>query len=97
LLPDGRKKRNLRAWLSSLNNLFGDRILIIDSETAELWGEIVGRAQQAGHALQVVESLLAATALRRGLHVMTRSTARFVATGALIVDPYTGSDASENS
>jgi toxin FitB len=97
LLPDGRKKRNLRAWLTGLHNSFGDRILMVDQETAELWGEIVARAHQAGYVLDVVESLLAATALRHGLHVMTRNTPAFVATGALIIDPYpAGFDASES-
>ena len=97
LLPDSRKKRNLRAWLIRLRQQFDDRILTVDHETAELWGEIVARAQRAGHMLNVVEGLLAATALCRGLHIMTRATPCFAATGALIVDPYAGSNALINS
>ena len=97
LLPDGRKKRNLRAWLTGLKDQFADRILTVDHETAELWGEIVVRAQRAGHILNVVEGLLAATALCRGLHIMTRGTPHFAATGVLIVDPYEGTDVSHNS
>jgi predicted nucleic acid-binding protein len=93
LLPDSRKKRNLRAWLIRLREQFGDRILTVDHETAELWGEIVARAQRAGHMLNVVEGLLAATALCRGLHIMTRATPCFAATGVLIVDPYAESNA----
>jgi hypothetical protein len=69
----------------------------VDHETAELWGEIVARAQRAGHMLNAVEGLLAATALCRGLHIMTRATPCFAATGALIVDPYAGSNALINS
>jgi toxin FitB len=91
LLPDSRKKRNLRAWLNGLGDRFADRILPVDHETAELWGEIVARTQSTGHILHVVEGLLAATALCRGLHVMTRTTPSFAATGALIVDPYADS------
>jgi toxin FitB len=97
LLPDGRKKRNLRAWLTKLQDQFADRILPVDHEIAELWGEIVVRAQRAGHLLSVVEGLLAATALCRGLHIMTRTTPRFAATGVLIIDPYDEADASRNS
>ena len=67
---------------------FADRILTVDPETAALWGEIVVRAQRAGHLLSVVEGLLAATALCRGLHIMTRRTPGFAATGVLIFDPY---------
>jgi toxin FitB len=96
LLTDGRKKRNLRAWLNGLQERFADRILAVDHETAELWGEIVARTQSAGYMLHVVEGLLAATALCRGLHIMTRTTPSFAATGALIVDPYADSATSQS-
>ena len=81
LLPDGRKKRNLRAWLTGLQTQFGDRILGVDRETAEIWGEIVAQAHSAGQLLRVVEGLLSATALSRGLHIMTRTTPSFLAAG----------------
>jgi toxin FitB len=32
--------------------------------------------------------LLSATALRHGLHVMTRNTRHFEASGALVIDPW---------
>ena len=38
LLPDGRKKQLLGAWLLGLSDQFADRVLPIDQETAELWG-----------------------------------------------------------
>jgi predicted nucleic acid-binding protein len=88
LLADGRKKRNLSTWLTTLEHQFTDRILPVDHETAHLWGDISARAQQAGLILSVVDGLLAATALRHGLHFMTHSTPGFAATGALIVDPW---------
>jgi toxin FitB len=95
-LPDGRKKRNLRAWLTGLQDRFADRILGVDNETAELWGEIVARTQRMGHLLHVVDGLLAATALCRGLHIMTRTTPSLAATGVLIVDPYADSATAQN-
>jgi predicted nucleic acid-binding protein len=49
LVPDDRKKRNLRAWLTSLQDQFANRILTVDHETAILWGEMVLRAQRDGH------------------------------------------------
>jgi predicted nucleic acid-binding protein len=88
LLPDSRKKRALNSWLATLGSQFADRILPVDAETARLWGDISARARQAGHILPVVKGLLAATALRHGLHVMTHTTAHFAATGALIIDPW---------
>ena len=96
LLPDGRKQRNLRAWLTGLQDRFADRILGVDHETAELWGEIVARTQRTGHLLHVVDGLLAATALCRGLHIMTRTTPSLAATGVLIIDPYADAATTQN-
>ena len=88
LLPDGRKKRALHSWLTTLESQFADRILSVDHATAHLWGDISARVQQAGLMLPVIDGLLAATALQHGLYVMTRETAHLAATGALIVDPW---------
>jgi predicted nucleic acid-binding protein len=88
LLRDGRKKRNLSDWLIGLESQFADRILPVDQETAHLWGDISARAEHAGIMVLAIEGLLAATALRHGLHLMTHNTPRFAATGTLIVDPW---------
>jgi toxin FitB len=90
LLAAGRKKRNLTTWLISLENQFGDRILAVDIETARIWGEMMARAQKRGIIIPGTDGLLAATALRHGLHVMTRNTRHFEASGALIIDPWHG-------
>jgi predicted nucleic acid-binding protein len=92
LLADGRKKRALSSWLTALESQFADRILPVDHATAHLWGDISARVQQAGLTLPVIDGLLAATAVRHGLHVMTRNKPHFAATGALVVDPWNESD-----
>ncbi len=88
LLRAGKKKRALTVWLGVLETKFGDRILAIDTETARVWGELTARAQAAGKVIPAVDGLVAATALRHGLRVMTRNTKQFEATGALILDPW---------
>lgn len=88
LLPASRKKRGLASWLNGLETQFRDRILGLDAETARLWGELTARAQKAGETIPAVDGMLAATALRHGLHVMTRNTRHFEASGALILDPW---------
>jgi predicted nucleic acid-binding protein len=97
LLPDGRKRRVLNSWLTALGSQFADRIMPVDAETAHLWGDISARARQAGHILPVVNGLLAATALRHGLHLMTRTTAHLAATGALIIDPWKESEKNDEA
>jgi predicted nucleic acid-binding protein len=88
LLPSGKKKRALTTWLNGLETQFADRILGVDLETARLWGELTARAQPKGIIIPAVDGMLAATALRHGLHVMTRNTSHFGASGALIIDPW---------
>jgi predicted nucleic acid-binding protein len=88
LLAAGRKKKALGTWLTGLESNFGDRILGIDTETAPIWGELTAKAQNAGEIIPAGDGLLAATALRHGLHVMTRNTRHFQASGALVLDPW---------
>lgn len=88
LLAAGRKKQALTSWLTGLETTFGDRILTVDVETARLWGELTARAQKSGITIPSVDGLLAATALHHGLHVLTRNTIHFEATGALVTDPW---------
>jgi predicted nucleic acid-binding protein len=88
LLAEGRKKRELAAWLLAFEQQFGDRILPVDHDAARIWGEVSARVQRKGTPIPVVDALIAATALSRGFHVMTRNTRDFAATGALVIDPW---------
>lgn len=89
LLADGKRKRELQAWLIELERDYADRVLPVDLETAHIWGEVTARLQKAGKALAAGDGLIAATALRHGLHLMTRNEPDFVDTGVLIVNPWT--------
>jgi predicted nucleic acid-binding protein len=88
LLADGRKKRELNAWLIGLSDQFQDRILPVDQDTAEIWGELTATARRSGHAVPVADGLIAATAQRHGLHVATRNTGDFLKAGAMAVNPW---------
>jgi predicted nucleic acid-binding protein len=88
LLAPGKKKQALSHWFNSLEAQFASRILPIETETARMWGELTARAQQKGITIPAVDGLLAATALRYGMHIMTRNTRHFEASGAIIIDPF---------
>jgi predicted nucleic acid-binding protein len=89
LLSSSSKKTNLIDWLNGLETQFSDRILPIDRETALMWGEMTARAKTEGRIIPVSDGLIAATALRYGLHVMTCNARHFDGTGAFIIDPNT--------
>ena len=88
LLPAGKKKRELTEWLNGLDQMFPKQILPVDCETALLWGQLTARAQLQGAVIPAPDGLIAATALRHGLTVLTRNTKRFSQSGASVVDPW---------
>ena len=90
LLRESSKRRALETWLKILEHDYVDRLLSIDLETSRLWGELTAAAQKAGRVVHATDGLIAATALRHGLHVMTRNTADFEPAGVLLLNPWEG-------
>lgn len=88
LLAPGKKKKDLASWLVALTAQFGDHILGVDVEAARIWGEVTARAQKAGVVIPGPDGLIAAIAIRHGLHVMTRNTRHFEASGVLFLNPW---------
>jgi toxin FitB len=88
LLAAGKKRSELTTWLAGLESQFSERILPVDAETCRLWGELTARAQKKGKAIAAVDGLIAATALRHGLQVMTRNEADFKASGVRVINPW---------
>jgi len=87
-LPAGAKRRELEAWLSVTERHFADRILPIDRDIAQLWGEITAKASIAGRTLHAADGLIAATALIHGLRIMTRNVKDYDPTGVLVSNPW---------
>jgi len=87
-IRDSQNKRALQSWLQTLERHYADRLLPIDLETSRIWGELTAVAQKAGKTIPSTDGLIAATARRHGLHVMTRNTADFDATGVLLLNPW---------
>ncbi len=88
LLEDGKKKRLLQSWLQTLERHYGDRLLPIDTETCHMWGELTAAAQKAGRTIPASDGLIAATARRHGLYIMTRNTADFESSGVPLLNPW---------
>ena len=88
LLEEGKRKKELLNWLNSFENHFADRILSIDAETARIWGEMTAKGKRKGKSIPAMDGLIAATAIRNGLHVMTRNIQDFAHTGAMLFNPW---------
>lgn len=74
--------------VQALEAHYADRVLDIDPETSRICGEITAEAQRAGKSVPASDGLIAATAYRHGLHVMTRNTEHIKATRVLVLDPW---------
>lgn len=72
-------------WLETLYRQFAGRIVEIDAPIAEEWGRL-----NAGDPRPTVDSLIAATALVRGLTVVTRNTADLEPLGVPLQNPWLG-------
>jgi predicted nucleic acid-binding protein len=88
LLPTGKKKRELSSWLLSIEQDYGDRILPVDTEVARIWSQITAQVQSQGFHLHASDGLIAATAIRHGMFLVTRNIKHFDASGAQIVNPW---------
>jgi predicted nucleic acid-binding protein len=88
LLPESHKRSALQRWLETLERFYGDRLLPVDLETSRIWGELTAAAKKGGRTVPASDGLIAATARRHGLHVMTRNTADFESTGVLLLNPF---------
>ena len=87
LLKESQNKRALRGWLQALERDYADRLLPVDLETSHIWGELTAAAQKSG-TVPASDGLIAATAQRHGLHIMTRNTEHFEPTGVLLINPW---------
>jgi len=74
---------SLAAWLDRVLTLYGDRVLPFDLQTARRWG-----ALSAALGNNSADLMIAATALERGLTVVTRNIADFEAAGVAVLDPF---------
>lgn len=88
-LAGGRRRDRLDDWLrNDLPMRFERRILPIDADVADAWGDVVARRETAGRPIGVMDAFIAATAIVHGLAVVTRNTTDFDATVAEIVNPW---------
>lgn len=92
-MPVGARRTRLMEWFRDTQVSYADRILPIDGDIAEHWGKLSAIVHRLGRRLQIVDGLIAATALVHDLTVVTRNVKDFDGTGVRIMNPWHNDDA----
>jgi len=88
-LPDSKKKKELNRWVKEdLKHRFKNRILYINMEEVNKWGEILATVEKNGKPLPAIDSLIAATALVHDFSIVTRNTKDMEDSGVVVTNPW---------
>ena len=89
-LAPGRRRDELEHWLTwELPLDFGDRLINVTADIADVCGVLRARSFREGRPMPVIDAYLAATAEVRGLTVVTRNVKDFEAWGGSLFNPWT--------
>src|SRR5271157_6569248 len=80
---DADQAERLETWLGSVVELFGECILPLDADAAQVWGRL--RVPDPGHAL---DKQSAAIALVKDRTLATRNVAHFQGLGVRLINPF---------
>ena len=85
-LPEGKKRQALTTWLErDLPMQFAGRVLAVDLEVADRWGN---SASGAKGPFSAMDGLISATALVHRMELMTRNTRDFAVPGLRVINPW---------
>lgn len=87
-LPQEFKQRRVRGWMRDVRRKLGANLLGIDYETSVIWGQIMTSARRRRLKLPYHDSLVAATAKRYELVVMTRNVGLFAPFNVEVFNPW---------
>jgi toxin FitB len=86
LLPRGRRRERLERWFDE--GVLRLQCIAWEPEMGLRWAELLAALRKRGRAMPIKDSLIAATALTRGLTIATRNVSDFQAAGCQVANPF---------
>jgi len=83
-----RKSADLATWWRTVLHLYRDKILPLDVASAQIAGALSDEARGRGQAPGLADIIIAATARRHGLTILSRNVRHFVPLGVPVIDPF---------
>ncbi|MGA8820484.1 MAG: type II toxin-antitoxin system VapC family toxin [Xanthobacteraceae bacterium] len=80
---DRTQAETIYRWLALVRSNYADRTIPVESAIAETWGRLAAK-----RPMPVIDGLLAATALVRGLTLVTRNVRDFADVGISVFNPW---------
>ena len=88
-LPAGRRKTELDQFVSNAEReLFTDRLLLVDRESAYEFGRLVAKRATLGRPILPMDGLIAAIAIANDMAIATRDIEDFTDLGISLVNPF---------
>ncbi len=87
-LPDGQRREDFQAWLALIGHTMKGSVLGFNRSVADVWGQMQGKLDAEGVRLSPFDGLIAATAIRYDLVVVTRNTHDFDKAPVRLLNPF---------
>ena len=88
-VSDASKRAELNDWLAhQVRPMFEERVLPVTEDVMFKWRLLVEEGRKAGHSFSQPDLIIAATALRHGLTILSRGASDYERARAPVVDPW---------
>ena len=87
-LPDGKRKTEFGDWLQEFSHQMKGSLLSFNRSVTHIWGQMQGNLDQKGILIPQFDGIIAATAMRYNMPLVTRNVKDFKHAPIKVIDPF---------